>query len=185
MKIRKLIMTAIAGVMALSMMAGCTENAVKEPVDTFQPQTKTVTFVDGKETKSLTIGTTGFGISHDGYVMTDLTMTNRMGVKVAIGDEPVVEEKEGTAADAVIYVSVDAYFDGSYQPVEASATGSDNMLMKKLNFYKENGVTTSEYTMNGSLYFKAPSDNWKVMNLVFTVTYGDNVQEIQFQYTNV
>lgn len=178
MKIRKLIMTAIAGVMALSMFVGCSENMANEPVETFQPQSKTVTFVDGKESKSLTIGTTGFGVSHDGYVMADMTMVNRMGEKVAIGEEP------GEPEEGVLYVSVDAYFDGSYLPVEASSSGTGNMLNKKLNSYKENGVTMSEFTMNGSLYFKAPSNNWKTMNLVFTVTHGTDVQEIQFQYTN-
>ena len=79
--IRKL-SALMAGVMACSVLAAC--NAAPGPdsdreFNSFQPESSTVTFEkDEDDAEAFTINTTGYGVTHDGFIQVDLTMSNHM-----------------------------------------------------------------------------------------------------------
>ena len=179
--IRKL-SALVAGVMACSVLAAC--NAAPNPDagkehDVFQPESSTVTFEKDEDEKddaeAFTINTTGYGVTHDGFIQVDLTMSNHM--------EKIVEVNSAEPDDGNLNLLVSAYFDGSYEPVAPVSTGKDNLLEQVLNPYTEIGMVTHTYSLSGSLFFEEP-DEWNVMAVVFSLDNGEDVQEIRFIFNN-
>ena len=176
--IRK-ISVLLAGVMACSVLAACNSapnpDAGKEH-DVFQPESSTVTFEKEEEdAEAFTINTTGYGVTHDGFIQVDLTMSNHM--------EKIVEVNSAEPDDGNLNLLVSAYFDGSYEPVARVSTGKDNLLEQVLNPYTESGMVTTTYSLSGSIFFKEP-DEWNVMAVVFSLDNGEDVQEIRFVFNN-
>lgn len=176
--IRK-ISVLLAGVMACSVLAACNTapnpDAGKE-LDVFQPESSTVTFEkEEDDAEAFTINTTGYGVTHDGFVQVDLTMSNHM--------KKIVEVNSAEPDDGNLNLVVAAYFDGSYEPVAPVSTGKDNLLEQVLNPYTESGVVTTTYSLSGSIFFKEP-DKWNVMAVVFSLDNGEDVQEIRFVFNN-
>lgn len=176
--IRK-ISVLLAGVMACSVLAACNTapnpDAGKE-LDVFQPESSTVTFEkEEDDAEAFTINTTGYGVTHDGFVQVDLTMSNHM--------KKIVEVNSAEPDDGNLNLLVSAYFDGSYEPVAPVSTGKDNLLEQVLNPYTESGVVTTTYSLSGSIFFKEP-DKWNVMAVVFSLDNGEDVQEIRFVFNN-
>ena len=176
--IRKL-SALMAGVMACSVLAAC--NAAPGPdsdreFNSFQPESSTVTFEkDEDDAEAFTINTTGYGVTHDGFIQVDLTMSNHM--------QKIVEVNSAEPDDGNLNLAVAAYFDGSYDPASPVSTGKDNLLEQVLNPYTESGMVTTTYSLSGSIFFKEP-DKWNVMAVVFSLDNGEDVQEIQFIFNN-
>ena len=177
--IRK-ISVLLAGVMACSVLAACNTAPnpdVSKELDVFQPESSTVTFEKEEEdAEAFTINTTGYGVTHDGFIQVDLTMSNHM--------EKIVEVNSAEPDDGNLNLLVSAYFDGSYEPVAPVSTGEDNLLEQVLNPYTESGVVTTTYSLSGSIFFKEP-DKWNVMAVVFSLDNGEDVQEIRFVFNKV
>ena len=100
----------LAGVMACSVLAALNTapnpDAGKE-LDVFQPESSTVTFEKEEEdAEAFTIDTTGYGVTHDGFIQVDLTMSNHM--------KKIVEVNSAEPDDGNLNLLVAAYFDGSY-----------------------------------------------------------------------
>lgn len=176
--IRK-ISVLLAGVMACSVLAACNSASVHDSdkeFENFQPESSTVTFEKEEEdAEAFTIDTTGYGVTHDGFIQVDLTMSNHM--------EKIVEVNSAEPDDGNLNLLVSAYFDGSYESVAPVSTGKDNLLEQVLNPYTENGVVTTTYSLSGSLFFKEP-DKWNVMAVVFSLDNGEDVQEIRFVFNS-
>lgn len=176
--IRKL-SALMAGVMACSVLAAC--NAAPGPdsdqeFNSFQPESSTVTFEkDEDDAEAFTINTTGYGVTHDGFIRVDLTMSNHM--------QKIVEVNSAEPDGGNLNLAVAAYFDGSYDPAAPVSTGKDNLLEQVLNPYTESGMVTTTYSLSGSLFFEEP-DEWNVMAVVFSLDNGEDVQEIQFIFNN-
>ena len=174
--IRK-ISVLLAGVMACSVLAACNTapnpDAGKE-LDVFRPESSTVTFEkEEDDAEAFTINTTGYGVTHDGFIQVGLTMSNHM--------QKIVEVNSAEPDDGNLNLLVSAYFDGSYEPVAPVSTGKDNLLEQVLNPYTESGVVTTTYSLSGSIFFKEP-DKWNVMAVVFSLDNGEDVQEIRFVF---
>lgn len=174
---RKSFVKIVAAVGVAAMLGACAQTAPNDNKDgeaAFQPQTKTVTFVNEDErTESFTIDTKGYGMTHDGYVQVDLTMTNRMDSNVEIAS-PANEVDDGNLVMTAV-----AYFDGSYAGVLPIKEGVDSLVSQVLPKYTDN----VSYSLDGSMYFKAPKDNdWTKVTVVFTIDNGESVQEIQFMF---
>ena len=176
--IRK-ISAIMAGVMACSVLAACNPAPVPDSnkeFETFQPESSTVTFEKEEEdAEAFTINTTGYGVTHDGFIQVDLTMSNHM--------EKIVEVNSVEPDDGNLNLLVAAYFDGSYEPVAPASTGTNNLLEQALNPYTENGVVTTTYSLSGSIFFKEP-DEGTVLAVVFSLDNGEDVQEIRFVFNN-
>lgn len=172
---RKSFIKVIAAVSAATMLGACAPNASNVDKDgeaAFQPQTKTVTFVNEDDRiESFTIDTKGYGLTHDGYVQVDLTMTNRMDSNVEIAS-PANEVDDGN-----LVMTAAAYFDGSYAGVLPIKDGVDSLVSQVLPKYADN----VSYSLDGAMYFKAP-DDWTKVTIVFTIDNGESVQEIQFLF---
>lgn len=172
---RKSFVKIVAAVGAAAMLGACAPNASnpdKDETAAFQPQTKTVTFVNEDErVESFTIDTKGYGMTHDGYVQVDLTMTNRMDSNVEIAS-PANEVDDGN-----LVMTAAAYFDGSYAGVLPIKDGVDSLVSQVLPKYADN----VSYSLDGSMYFKAP-DDWTKVTIVFAIDNGESVQEIQFLF---
>ena len=177
--IRK-ISVLLAGVMACSVLAACNTAPnpdVSKELDVFQPESSTVTFEkEEDDAEAFTINTTGYGVTHDGFIQVDLTMSNHM--------QKIVEVNSAEPDDGNLNLLVSAYFDGSYEPVAPVSTGKDNLLEQVLNPYTESGVVTTTYSLSGSIFFKEP-DKWNVMAVVFSLDNGEDVQEIRFVFNKV
>ena len=172
---RKSFIKVIAAVGAAAMLGACAQTAPdvdKDGEAAFQPQTKTVTFVNEDDRiESFTIDTKGYGMTHDGYVQVDLTMTNRMDSNVEIAS-PANEVDDGN-----LVMTAAAYFDGSYAGVLPIKDGVDSLVSQVLPKYADN----VSYSLDGAMYFKAP-DDWTKVTIVFTIDNGESVQEIQFLF---
>ena len=172
---RKNFIKIVAAVGAATMLGACAQTAPdvdKDGEAAFQPQTKTVTFVNEDErVESFTIDTKGYGMTHDGYVQVDLTMTNRMDSNVEIAS-PAEEVDDGN-----LVMTAAAYFDGSYAGVLPIKDGVDSLVSQVLPKYADN----VSYSLDGAMYFKAP-DDWTKVTIVFTIDNGESVQEIQFLF---
>lgn len=172
---RKNFIKIVAAMGAAAILGACAPNASNVDKDgeaAFQPQTKTVTFVNEDErVESFTIDTKGYGMTHDGYVQVDLTMTNRMDSNVEIAS-PTNEVDDGN-----LVMTAAAYFDGSYAGVLPIKNGVDSLVSQVLPKYADN----VSYSLDGAMYFKAP-DDWAKVTIVFTIDNGESVQEIQFLF---
>lgn len=172
---RKSFIKVIAAMGAAAMLGACAQTAPDGNMDgeaAFQPQTKTVTFVNEDDRiESFTIDTKGYGLTHDGYVQVDLTMTNRMDSNVEIAS-PAEEVDDGN-----LVMTAAAYFDGSYAGVLPIKDGVDSLVSQVLPKYADN----VSYSLDGAMYFKAP-DDWTKVTIVFTIDNGESVQEIQFLF---
>lgn len=177
--IRK-ISVLLASVMACSVLAAChtaPNPDVSKELDVFQPESSTVTFEKEEEdAEAFTINTTGYGVTHDGFIQVDLTMSNHM--------QKIVEVNSAEPDDGNLNLLVSAYFDGSYEPVAPVSTGKDNLLEQVLNPYTESGVVTTTYSLSGFIFFKEP-DEWNVMAVVFSLDNGEDVQELRFVFNKV
>lgn len=172
---RKSFIKIIAAVGAVTMLGACAQTAPDDNKDgeaAFQPQTQTAVFVNEDErAESVTIATKGYGMTHDGYVQVDLSVTNRMDSNLEVAS-PADEVDDGNLVMTAI-----AYFDGSYVGVIPIKDGLDSLVSQVLPAYQDN----VSYSLDGSLYFKAP-DEWSTLNVVFTIDNGEDIQEVQFNF---
>ena len=175
---RRAFLSAIGVMAATSMMTACAQTPVadKDEGITFQPQTKSLIFDD----KAFVVNSVGYGITHDGYVQVDFTMVNHL--------DKVVEINSAEPDDGHLNLMVRAYFDGSYIPETPVNTGDDNLLEANLNPHDEDGVNISDYSLEGSVYFKEP-ETWSnvavVLSLTDTIDEEDVTKEVIFTFNKV
>lgn len=175
---RRAFLSAIGVMAATSMMTACAQTpaADKDEDITFQPQTKSLIFDD----KAFVVNSVGYGVTHDGYIQVDFTMVNHL--------DKVVEINSAEPDDGHLNLMVRAYFDGSYVPEIPVNTGDDNLLEANLNPHDEDGVNISDYSLEGSVYFKEP-ETWSsvavVLNLTDIVDEEEVTKEVVFIFNKV
>lgn len=102
--------------------------------------------------------------------------------------DKVVEINSAEPDDGHLNLMVRAYFDGSYVPETPVNTGDDNLLEVNLNPHDEDGVNISDYSLEGSVYFKEP-ETWSsvaiVLNLTDTVDEEEVTKEVVFIFNKV